>query len=166
MRFNTINALCSFFFALLAGGGMASPIAETSLEPRLSIGGVSVGGNHGNNNQVGGNQVGGCPQLGGPVTQSNRCSSGTPFCCSPTDSGHTCVNTTTTCDNTVICCNNNGNGVSQNMYLSVFRTSILIRFNQSKDPNMHRHRQHKSKSAYHYQPLVVTRHRGRCLEDI
>ncbi|KAN0076096.1 hypothetical protein V8E54_007366 [Elaphomyces granulatus] len=111
MRFNTINALCAFFFALLVGGGMASPVAENSLEPRVNLGPISVG-----STQVGGNQVGGCPQVGqvgqvgGPVTQSNRCSSGTAFCCSPTDSGHTCVNTTTTCDNTVICCNNNGNG--------------------------------------------------------
>ncbi|OXV12178.1 hypothetical protein Egran_00061 [Elaphomyces granulatus] len=100
MHFNTINALCSFFFAFLVGGGMASPITETSLEPRALLP-ISVGGN----------QAGGCPQVGGPVTQSNKCSSGTSFCCSPTNSGgHNCVNTNTTCDSTVICCNNNGNG--------------------------------------------------------
>ncbi|KAN0075884.1 hypothetical protein V8E54_007154 [Elaphomyces granulatus] len=91
MHFNTINALC-FFSALLAGG-MASPIGETSLERR----GLPPHPN-----------FGGCPPAN-PVTQINQCNSGTPFCCSPTDSGgHNCVKSDVSCDQTVICCNNNG----------------------------------------------------------
>ncbi|KAN0073407.1 hypothetical protein V8E54_008627 [Elaphomyces granulatus] len=88
MHFNTIHTLC-FFSALLAGG-MASPIAETSLERR------------------GGYTPPGCPPVN-PVTQINECSSGTPYCCSPSQSGgHDCVKSDVSCDQTVICCNNNG----------------------------------------------------------
>ncbi|OXV12193.1 hypothetical protein Egran_00046 [Elaphomyces granulatus] len=87
MQFNTINAL--WLFSALLAGGMASPIGETSLEDR-------------------GHPKFGCPPVSS-VTQINQCSSGTPFCCSPTDSGgHNCVKSQVSCDQTVICCNNNG----------------------------------------------------------
>jgi hypothetical protein len=114
MHFNIIHVLC-FFSALLAGG-MASPIAaESSLEPRGFPPPPPIPG---------------CPGHGfNPVTQINQCSSGTPYCCSPSQSGNTCVKADVSCDQTVICCNNNG-GVSDQEHVSVFRISILIKFNQ------------------------------------
>ncbi|KAF2670212.1 hypothetical protein BT63DRAFT_439292 [Microthyrium microscopicum] len=41
--------------------------------------------------------------------QSNQCSSGVPYCCSPDgDGGHNCENSAVNCKQTVICCNNGG----------------------------------------------------------
>jgi hypothetical protein len=97
MHFNTIH-LC-FFLTLLAGG-MATPIAsENSL---VSRGGYPP------------YTPPGCPTLppSNPVTQINNCATGTPYCCSPSQSGgHTCEKADVNCGQTVICCNNNG-GVS------------------------------------------------------
>ncbi|KAN0072619.1 hypothetical protein V8E54_009548 [Elaphomyces granulatus] len=97
MHFNTIHVLC--FFCVLLAGGMASPIAENSLEPRGHLPPPKLPG---------------CPGVQGnpgPVNQVNQCSTGTPFCCSPTNSGgHNCVKADVSCKQTVLCCNNN-NGV-------------------------------------------------------
>ncbi|KAN0075882.1 hypothetical protein V8E54_007152 [Elaphomyces granulatus] len=93
MHFNAIHLLC-FFLTLLAGG-MASPITapEDSLDSRGFPGLPGCSGGSNSN----------------PVTQVNQCSSGTPYCCSPSQSGgHDCVQADVSCDQTVICCNNNG----------------------------------------------------------
>ena len=136
MHFNTIHVFC--FFSSLLAGGIASPIAtENSLEVR---------GGHGVPPPPPG-----CPGQGyNPVTQINQCSSGTPYCCSPSQSGgHTCEQADVSCDQTVICCNNNG-GVSDQEYVFVFRildTDCV----KSKGPIVHRRHQHKYRYAYHYQ---------------
>lgn len=117
MHFNTIHVLC-FFFSVLLAGGMASPIAENSLEPRGHLPPPKIPG---------------CPGVQGnpgPVNQINQCSTGTPFCCSPTNSGgHNCVKSDVSCKQTVLCCNNN-NGVSVQEPVSVFGTLVLISLNQ------------------------------------
>lgn len=104
MHFKTIQAFC--FISTLLAGGMASPIAEVvpkspvenSLDTRAN-----------------------CP------TQSNQCSTGTPYCCSPNESGgNDCVSSDTECNQQVICCNNS-EGVSNQERLScVLRTLMLI----------------------------------------
>ncbi|KAN0078513.1 hypothetical protein V8E54_005026 [Elaphomyces granulatus] len=101
MHFNTIHVLC-FFSVLLAGGMASSTIIDNSLKPR------------GPPTYSPGSKFPslGCPGVqNNPVTQVNQCSTGTPFCCSPTNSGgHNCVKADVSCKQTVICCNNN-NGV-------------------------------------------------------
>ncbi|KAN0082046.1 hypothetical protein V8E54_003344 [Elaphomyces granulatus] len=81
MQFNTIFVV---FSALLAGG-MASPITDAApVENSLDVRGSS-----------------GC-------TQSNQCSTGVPYCCSPNSSGgNNCVQSDVSCNQQVICCNNN-----------------------------------------------------------
>jgi hypothetical protein len=93
MQFNITHAFC--LLSVLLAGGMASPIStENSLAPREAWKPPPIPG---------------CPTGGfNPVTQINQCSSGTPFCCSPSQSGNTCVKADVSCDQTVICCNNNG----------------------------------------------------------
>ncbi|UKZ49085.1 hypothetical protein TrVGV298_003324 [Trichoderma virens] len=98
------------FYALIAlNGVMASPAQGPEVEPRAiepripSLGDIpfpKFPARNPNSNKMGGGDS-------GTSTQSNACSSGSPYCCSSDgNGGHVCSNTTA-CDTTIICCNNN-----------------------------------------------------------
>ncbi|KAH7119356.1 hypothetical protein B0J13DRAFT_568666 [Dactylonectria estremocensis] len=67
------------------------------------------------------------------VSQSNQCTSGTPFCCSNDGKGgQVCSHSTTTCKSTVICCNNN-NGFQICMGDINFNMPVTININIDMD---------------------------------
>ncbi|KAF4959416.1 hypothetical protein FSARC_10741 [Fusarium sarcochroum] len=127
-------------FALLQGA-LASPINEAGaeietrdVEPRApSLGKIpwprlpSLHKKGKGKNNDGDN----CPSSGGSTSQTNACSSGTPYCCTTEGNGvQTCSNSEV-CTTKIICCNNN-NGFQMCIGEIDFNAPVTININVYK----------------------------------
>ncbi|KAI1980423.1 hypothetical protein LOZ53_000614 [Ophidiomyces ophidiicola] len=112
MKFFTSSTVLSFVFFF--SYGLAVPVADAEPQPVPNPGPGPVPASEPGNNLMSRDPANILsslvPALNAPSncpTQTNQCSSGTPFCCSTDSGSHNCVKSTVNCQQKVICCNNN-----------------------------------------------------------